>query len=263
MKLLHSKIYPSDKSRPPSSSSGTGIVDLIVEDVEQDIFDIQRSHDKEFGANLMNVKNDVGRDVNRSKSIKMSTSENYESKSNDESDFKFSHEMLENESKITNELNEQFLSVVNQLNEYKARYLEANNKIKELDSKLNQSETKLEETEEEVVKLQEELRSSQTGSVGLPVAAKTGRATGSGNGAHTQQEIEMNKRAEQIRKALLSDEDGEEVAGAMDELLQSRDLWAILRGYMRLYAPFKSDIRQMQAKFGSSVASYFVFSRFV
>ncbi len=166
---------------------------------------------------------------------------------------------------MASDLNEKFANVTLQMHEYKKRFLEATEKLRDLDSKLEEVETRLDATEDENIKLKEDLKSGAgSGLAGKDAAhQQLGGGAVRGGGGLTQQEIEMNKRSEQIRKALLSDDDGDEVAVSMDALLKSKDIRAIIQGWVALHMPFKRDLRQIQAKFGSSIASYFTFSRFM
>jgi hypothetical protein len=262
---MYNKVHPTEKIKPNYAASGDAHkkIDLIVEDVESELARINEIHNKEL-QDIFGYQNDMelvsgskGRFHGNTSRSKANFVSDEETKSVD-NDVKFSHELLASDNKIANELNEQFINVKAQLNEYKRRYLEINDKLKDLDGKLNLTESKLDETEDENLKLREELRMGG----GQPVdGPKTVMRLNRPGGA-TQQELEMNKRSEQIRKALLAD-DGEDVAVNMDDLYKSRNIVAIIQGWLFKYQPFKRDIRQTQARFGSSVASYFIFLRFV
>lgn len=69
-------------------------------------------------------------------------------------------------------------------------------------------------------------------------------------------------KSENLRKALTEDDDDDEALD-LDDLFHSTSWFARAVAYFLQLVPFKNDIRQIQAKHGASVASYFVFSRFM
>jgi len=82
------------------------------------------------------------------------------------------------------------------------------------------------------------------------------------NRHNRQVSIPGKNKGENLRKALSEDEDDDE-AMDLDNLFHSTSWFARTVAYFLQLVPFKNDIRQVQAKHGASVASYFVFSRFM
>lgn len=257
------KVHPYTRIKPTTSDSVAKHVDMIVEDVDSEIDRITALHNKEFADIYSGF--DVHKNSVSTDSLHQAN-ETFGGSSRNGEDVKFSHELLDTESKLADELQEKFAGISAQLAEYRWRYLEANDKLKELHAKLGEAETKVDTVEDENLKLREEL--SMGGGGGGISERELARGSGemvrvNRTGVLSQAELEMNRRSEQIRKALLADEGEDEVAVSMDDLLQSRNLLALLHGWLLAHLPFKRDLRQIQAKFGSSVASYFSFARFV
>lgn len=263
MRLSNVKVHPTENSNRPFDSLSEPVSQIVL-DIETELSQLNSNHDAEFdhiygqfrerpapqnihGAST--YQSLAQEPANRVTTKRRVVTDDEESK-----DVKFSHELLESDSKIASELHEKFDSVAAQTEEYRRRYLEATEKLREAHARLGEAEAKLDAADDENLRLRAE--------------AKTGGATGLaqprvGGGGPTQQEADMNKRSEQIRKALLSGEGDTELGVSIEALLQSPDLLSMLRGWLLLHLPFRRDLRQIQAKFGSSIASYFTFMRFL
>lgn len=75
---------------------------------------------------------------------------------------------------------------------------------------------------------------------------------------------DSSRKGEDIRRALLANEDSDDAAAIdMDKLFRSRSTFAIILAFLLRMLPFKNDVRQVQARLGGSVASYFIFYRFM
>lgn len=75
---------------------------------------------------------------------------------------------------------------------------------------------------------------------------------------------DSSRKGEDIRRALLTNEDSDDAAAIdMDKLFRSRSTFAIILAFLLRMLPFKNDVRQVQARLGGSVASYFIFYRFM
>ena len=162
------------------------------------------------------------------------------------------------EDKFADELQEQFLRLSDQVDEYKNRYVDTLERLKDTESKLIESEVTTDALETQVAELQKELK----------LAHSRALSGGGGHGHHHHHDKNMNspeldahRRAEQIRKALLEGEDDDINVSMAD--VQHGGVFTAVTSWLRFRAPLKEDIRQIQAKFGNAVSAYFHFSRFV
>lgn len=168
-----------------------------------------------------------------------------------------SHEVLQDESHVAKQLDTSFLALRKQIEEYQRLYSEANQRLKDVEAQRNELETKLEDSTDDNAKLMQELRQLQS-SQGLANRAFQSLPPG---GAKPNEELQ--KRAEELRKALLYANDDEGVAITLDDIWKAKDIRKQLFEWLNNHMPFKKDISKIQSRFGSSVASYFVFYRFV
>jgi hypothetical protein len=240
---------------------------MMVRDIEDDLRDFTRSTD----ATLKGFYEDANRYLPtdaQSTNVRATIPESGRGKQNfvrpaKEEVVKLSHE-IEDESRtsaakvlMAQNLNTQFNLLADQIKDYQKLNILANNKLKASETKVAELETKLEQMEDEV----NDLRANGGGgnsSLLLPGAYTTGRV----NRPHALNR-EMNKRTEQMRKALLSGENDEEVAAISIKDMNSKNFYKSLKAYALQYLPFKRDLRTVQARFGTSVASYFIFQRMV
>jgi hypothetical protein len=173
------------------------------------------------------------------------------------------HEMVEkHEAKRSSALNAQFGAIAEQVGELKARLAKVQAQLSDERKKNADMEERLEDAEDENGQLKEALVAAAS------TAATYGRRGGVGGGAGNDKKRRGNAsfhaRGEEIRKALLADDDdngGESFS--MDDLLSARHGLKVLTLYLKKMLPFKTVVRQIQARFGSSVASYYVFYRFL
>lgn len=179
----------------------------------------------------------------------------------DMEEVKLSHEIANSEEKLTQELSEHFEVLQKQVEEYRKLYQSSATKLKETQAKLNDATTKTDALEEEKIRLEEELRIQNRESTATTQII--GRAGRNNNNSNNPAEVDaMQKRADELRKALLF-ENEEDMAINLESILQSKNFWQAIKDYMAYYDPFKRDLSLIQARFGSSVVSYFVFYRFL
>lgn len=81
------------------------------------------------------------------------------------------------------------------------------------------------------------------------------------NGARPHEDLQ--KRSEELRRALLYEADDDDVAVSLDDLWKAKDFRRQLYDWINNHLPFRKDIVKIQSRFGSSVASYFMFYRFL
>lgn len=268
-------------SRVRSDDHPTKKVDVMVEDVENDINRILNSDELElknlYGSYFndpLNVTNkpDDGRSSKSSKpatvifnKIKVFNDDDDDDEirggRNNLEDVKFSHE-ISNENRALAEMRAKYEETANELDKMKFKYTKAKEHLKKFDNKVQELEGKVESRDDENARLQEEVKKASRSTINMARLANQAQNPAV-NAATNQQVADMNKRAEEIRKALLSD-DSEEVAVSFDDLFHSKNVLHVIYQWLKLkVTPFKRDITQIQAKFGSSISSYFVFVRFV
>jgi hypothetical protein len=153
---------------------------------------------------------------------------------------------------ITEGLKKQFNTLCDQLDTFQQQNTKAVARQRELEMKNIEQENLIESLHDQVLDLEVKLRN-----------APKEIAAGSTNHARPNSEADYHRKTEQIRKALLADNDDDEIAVSVDDLLESNNILESALRTIKFYMPLKNDIRQVQAKFGNSVAAYFIFSRFV
>eukprot|EP01032_Pedospumella_encystans_P012745 gene12745-14720_t len=264
-----SKVYPT------SGDYGRGgdKVDMMVLDVEEEMKRFSNSND-ELVKSLYG-RNDRNQGNNRAELSNVSlTSQSMPLGSNQariiphnnnhgdpDEVIKLSHELAGNNEpdykKIAEELKAQFDVLSQQIKDYQ----QINHK---LTSKCNASETKVNELENKVDTLEEETQELRSnGAAGQPNTPGLYSVRNNNTNRNAQMNSDINKRTEQMRRALLSGENDEVAALSLNEARASRDYYKMFKAWAAQRLPFRSDIRTVQARFGTSVASYFVFQRFV
>jgi hypothetical protein len=174
-----------------------------------------------------------------------------------------SHEVYANYEEITNELIENFHSLKKQVEEYRNLYKSSAEKFKESQNKLNELETKLTECDDEKHSLEEQLRLQQTqNNNNNNNNFQRNNSTNYNNNSLRNNNANTSNRAEELRRALLLEVEEENVIN-FDSLLQSQNLAVAIKQFLSQFDPFKRDITNIQARFGSSVASYFSFYRYL
>lgn len=171
-----------------------------------------------------------------------------------ELDFEKAH--IADNTKLAENLRAQFTILTEQLKEYQKLNIAAQSKLKKAEAKVVELETKVDTLEEEADELK---ANGPTGS-----QEQTNLYTVRTNNRQPHMDEEVNKRTEQMRKALLSDDNDEGVAAlSLNDFMASKNYYKSLKAWLLQSLPFKRDIRTVQARFGTSVASYFVFKRLV
>lgn len=187
---------------------------------------------------------------------------------------KMSHELLaepQEQQRVADSLSAQFQQLQRQVEQYKALYKASFEKLKDAETRAAELESRLEDVEEDRAQLVAQLQSSDAmqdavqdrtpaalalSALASPAAFRPQHATNN----------DLNKRSDAMRRALLSEHDEDDAAAvAVDALLHphKKSLCVSLGQLQALLTPFRADIRNIQARFGSSVASYFVYYRFM
>lgn len=260
MKRRDDRVYPE---RPRAAGGSTenslsvskhlNAVDGFVEDIEKEINQI--SDDAEnFATQLYLAGNDrysSGR--SKPKAIRYSGSSN---RADEVEEIKLSHEIIQDEMHVTKQLDESFNVLKKQVDEYRKLYTSTNHRLKDTEAKRLEAEGKLDNSLEENAKLVEEIKQTRANQgsklYNVPLGGGGGRAN-----------EELQKRSDDLRKALLFENDDEDVAITLDDLWKAKNFGKRLMEYINYVMPFKKDISKIQSSFGSSVASYFIFYRFL
>ena len=74
--------------------------------------------------------------------------------------------------------------------------------------------------------------------------------------------MDLQKRTDEIRRALLADTE-DDAAESFDNLLTGTNPFENLTKWLLRQIPFRRDVSVIKARFGSAVASYFIFCRVV
>lgn len=176
---------------------------------------------------------------------------------------KLSHDLLATEDDLAEGLDAKFKTLQQQLTEYRKLYQGALEKLKENENKINELEEKVDLAEEEKQQLEETIRNNADGTQGPGGYALSDLGKVNNRNRPKPGVVDdLQKRSEDLRRALLF-EDESEVVISFDSLLKSRNVLVVLKEYIAQLKPFKRDIRMVQARFGSSVASYFLFYRYL
>ena len=153
-----------------------------------------------------------------------------------------------------------FTALTGQLNEFKSRFQEATEKLWSEEDRNAALEEKIESLEEERSTLIEAnikaRENAMAGKVYIPIVRVSNEANSIGK----------DLRGEEIRRALLFDDYEENGVSAADNLYENGATMfasAVIKAFLIKMTPFKNDIRKITSHFGSSVASFFIFYRFI
>lgn len=175
-------------------------------------------------------------------------------------EIRFSHEIFNSEEKVTEELESRFKALKQHVEEYRNLYRSSADKLRGSQAKVSELESKLDALEEERMRLEEQIKSNANNNnpnnYNLSMVNRTNV-----NGSLSS--VDAQRRAEELRKALLFEDDENNLDIDFESLLQSKNIFAALMDYLSIWDPFKRDIGTIHARFGSSVASYFIFSRYM
>ena len=151
-------------------------------------------------------------------------------------------------------------TLTEQLNEFKTRFQEATEKLWTEEDRNAVLEEKVESLEEERTTLIEAnikaRENARAGKVYIPIVRVS----------HKTDAVGKDLRGDEIRRALLFDDYEENGVFSMDSLYENGATGfasAVINSFLIKLTPFKSDIRKISSHFGSSVASFFIFYRFI
>lgn len=167
------------------------------------------------------------------------------------------HEAAAN--KATMELKSQFETLTSQLAEFKSRYTKANEKLMEMELTKQSLEDKVDALEETLEEISRngggggggKLENFKIGSGG---AKRKFRGGGGDDNDPLRKKVDIQ---------FLLDDQSNEMDIAFDDLKDLNNLQLIFRQWIQRHLPFKNEIRAIEARFGSSVASFFIFYRFL
>eukprot|EP00596_Hydrurales_sp_CCMP1899_P008519 CAMPEP_0119037970 /NCGR_PEP_ID=MMETSP1177-20130426/6577_1 /TAXON_ID=2985 /ORGANISM="Ochromonas sp, Strain CCMP1899" /LENGTH=675 /DNA_ID=CAMNT_0006999889 /DNA_START=215 /DNA_END=2239 /DNA_ORIENTATION=- len=148
-------------------------------------------------------------------------------------------------------------TLTTQIEEFKLRFKEATAKLWAEEDRNADLEGKIEILEEEKISLLE-------AKVRAIEAAASGRTFRPVQDVKHVNTASKNLRGEAIRRGLLFDD--YEESGPLDDLYNVGAgglLIALIKALIIKLTPFRRDIKQINGQFGSSVASYFIFYRFI
>ncbi len=169
-----------------------------------------------------------------------------------ENEVSFTHELddpVSRATEATDSLRQQFNNLKEQLSLYKQKFEETVDKNNSTVKQLVDAQLKCDKLEEE---LQEQIRSAQAAS--RSAGSNTRKALGINDLA--------NSRADVLRTAIADDDDGLHIS--FDKVSGDYQyLKFIVYYFTRYFYPFKSLLKNIDSKFGSSVASYLIFYRFI
>jgi len=177
-------------------------------------------------------------------------------------EIKLSHETDEANANSVEELSTAFTRLNQQIAEFKRRAEQATVRLKEVELSRTELEEKVDTLEEENSELKENLSAAaQGGGVGGNFLILGGRGGGGGGGGDGK----MAKSGANIRQALQnsSAESGEEMDLGISDYDVKASLFLRFKNWYIRNKPFQREFRQIQARFGASVTSYFVFYRFL
>jgi chromosome segregation ATPase len=173
-------------------------------------------------------------------------------------EIKLSHELVNDEKEIASELADRFAILQSQLEEYYKLYKDTNEKLKGVEKSYNDIESKYHHLEEEKIVLEEEIKKKQMSTINY---GSSSSAIGGGNKGN--EKYDLQKRSDELRKLLLFENDDEDIAISLDDLFKGKNLLNILSEFINYFIPLKRDISTIQSRYGTSVASYFLFYRFL
>ena len=239
----------------------------LVQEVDDNLKDFLYGSKTKFGSNGFGLE-DEDKSINQTKRNK-SGNNNYdyqESKDFDEGSYMddgkeiyFAHESYDPQATQTiSNLKQQFKILSDQINEFKSKLEQHNEKLESNETAKNQLEDKIFSLEEENSVIQQKLletvnnQNNRRKSIFGPNLTTVNK----------KRFHDDNKTNIDINRALRSFEDADIVI-SYDEIFQQQNIWLIIKYWYLKHLPFQSDIHKIEAKLGSSVASYFLFQRFL
>ena len=248
------KIHPVGNFK--SRSDKKDEVDMMVRDVEDELEQFKFSGDKALKSMYDGLEEKLPQQKYYSNSNNDNDNdEDLPTSGNQEVEVKLSHEIdqdrrirADNEQTIQN-LRNRCNILMNKMKEYQKTSHTANSKLRHSQAKVAELEVKIDTMNEEALNLKKNLNGQQI------QPNRTNRSQPIDN--------EAMKRAEQMRKELLYGENDDELTGLSFNDMNRINIYQTIKRFILKYLPFKRDLRTIQARFGSSVASYFIFQRLV
>lgn len=257
------KVYPEKVSKAKDN------VQIIVQDVDENIERILAETNNIVAGMHPNRYGNIGENVNignRNQQIPMLPRSQNPEEDDDVRPFdenvKLSHEIMNNEKEIATELKEKYSLLQSQLEEYYKLYQQTNSKLKETENRCSDMENKYHSLEEEKINLESELQKKQVLNQNYLQNMNFNKENNNVNNGNNSSAFELQKRSEELRKLLLFENDDEDIAISLD-FFKGKDFGTIIQDFWNYILPFKKDIRTIQSRYGTSVASYFLFYRFL
>ena len=167
--------------------------------------------------------------------------------------------LSENEKAVAVNIQKIFTELAGQIEEFKQRFQQATEKLWSEEDRNALLEEKVEALEEEKITLIEAnhraREDAKNGKIFYPVATNS-----------NANNMSKDQRGDEIRRALLFDDYEENGVLTLDDLYGNGPggfASAVWKSLVIRLTPFKGDIRKITAQFGSSVASFFIFYRFI
>ena len=230
-------------------------VDLILQEINSHIDKIVVNENVLDKSNKLLNSNGTSSTIIESKSASASPvrlGRGFNKKDKRENEVSFTHEIddpVSRATEATDSLRQQFNNLKEQLSLYKQKFEETVDKNNSTVKQLVDVQLKCDKLEEE---LQEQIRSAQAAS--RIAGNSTRKALGINDLANSRNDI--------LRTAIADDDDGLHIS--FDKVSGDYQyLKFIFYYFTRYFYPFKSLLKNVDSKFGSSVASYLIFYRFI
>lgn len=230
-------------------------VDLILQEINSHIDKIVVNENVLDKSNKLLNSNGTSSTIIESKSASASPvrlGRGFNKKDKRENEVSFTHEIddpVSRATEATDSLRQQFNNLKEQLSLYKQKFEETVDKNNSTVKQLVDVQLKCDKLEEE---LQEQIRSAQAAS--RIAGNSTRKALGINDLANSRNDI--------LRTAITDDDDGLHIS--FDKVSGDYQyLKFIFYYFTRYFYPFKSLLKNVDSKFGSSVASYLIFYRFI
>ena len=167
-------------------------------------------------------------------------------------------------SKASEEIKSKMEILQDNVSNIKARYEDVNKSLHDVTIEKKQLELRVETLEEDNAALNITIKEGLLAQPQNPGERnKYASMTYHSSGRRINRKEDSKRKGENLRKALIDKDEDEDGGLDLDQLFHSTSTFARVINYLLQFIPFKNDIRQIQAKHGASVASYFVFSRFI
>lgn len=256
--MFQRKVYPGTSDDRDEMLT----VDDVVESVDKEMAKIS-SEVEAFSNSISSQSNQNNRNSNnrQQQPLRQQQQQSYQEEDDEVEEIRLSHEIYNSEEKVTEELEVRFKALKQHVEEYRNLYRASADKLRGSEAKVSELESKVDTLEEERIRLEEQVKANVNNNNNPNNQFLTMVNRTNVNGQLSS--VDAQRRAEELRKALLFDDDDNNLAIDFESLLQSKNVFAAIMEYLSLFDPFKRDISTIHARFGSSVASYFIFSRYL